>query len=304
MNFHKKRTMIHGKGRLACIRGALIAAGLAVIAPAAMGTGLDLGVAGNYSVISLGNGKTIGQNSGPVAGNELLGNGVTANFSGGGGGSIAGILYYDSTVKNPNTFALLQTAPTTQLVATSVTQAVLTCAQNVSNYAAGLAATQTYGNITTSTTFTGNGGLNVVDIANINNAPLKIVGGAKDTFVFNISGAYSTNVAMTLQGVTASQILFNFTATSGTVFSTSGGDVSYGTYLAADGGDFQFSNLNLTGELINTAGNVQLVSGSGVGTFQKFTPAVPEADTYLFGVFLIGVIAVSRIRRPTAVAVE
>jgi hypothetical protein len=45
---------------------------------------------------------------------------------------------------------------------------------------------------------------------------------------------------------------------------TSGGDVLFGTFLATHGGDFQFSELDLTGQLINTAGHIQFVSGSTI----------------------------------------
>jgi hypothetical protein len=143
----------------------------------------------------------------------------------------------------------------------------------VSSYASSLAPTQTF-----STTITGNGGLNVIDVADIHNVKFTISGGPNDYFVFNVSGAVNTNQPMTLVGVTADQILFNLTGT-GTVFQTSGGDVSYGTYLAVNGGKFQFSNLDLTGRLINIGGDVQLVSGSRI-------PSVPEPGT--FGLICIG----------------
>ena len=69
---------------------------------------------------------------------------------------------------------------------------------------------------------------------------------------------------MVQQGnIQITNILFNFLGTSGNVFQTAGGDKSYGVYLATNGGDFQFSNLDLMGNLINTAGHIQLVSGSG-----------------------------------------
>ena len=55
------------------------------------------------------------------------------------------------------------------------------------------------------------------------------------------------------------------------VLSTSGGDQLYGTFLAADGGNFQFSELNLTGALINSEGGMQFVSGSKIPTFTAFT---------------------------------
>lgn len=233
---------------------------------------LDLGVLSNYAVVDLGNGTTFGQNSGPVAGNELLGNGVKAAFSGGNNGGLTngGILYYDSTVLGTNTFSQLQNPPTTMLVPNTVTAAALAQAQSVSDAASALTATQTFSDLTSATTLVGNGGLNVIDVATIES--LKLSGTANDVFVFNVSGLFNTNQAMILGGVLPSHILFNFTGTSGHVFQTSGGDTVYGTFLATHGGQFQFSNLDLTGELINTGGDVQLVSGSSIPTFTPFTP--------------------------------
>jgi hypothetical protein len=175
----------------------------------------------------------------------------------------------------------LQNPITQTLVSNTVTQNAATIAQNVSTFASGLAATQNFTTINTTTTITGNGGLNVIDVANIQNAKLTISGGPNDFFVFNVSSAISTNQPMTLSGVTPDQILFNLTGT-GTVFQTSGGDLSFGTYLATNGGKFQFSNLVLTGRLINIGGDVQLVSGSMI-------PQVPEPGT--LGLVGIGAIA-------------
>lgn len=273
---------------------ALFGAGVLLTAlPSQAGT-LSLGILTNYALVDLGSGATIGVNSGPIAGNVLLGGGVKAAFSGGNNGQIAGTLYYDSTVQGTNTFSQLQNAPTTSLVSTSATSDAFSYAQQASSTAASLTATQTYGNISTATNFVGNGGLNVIDVSNIQNAPLTITGTSADTFVINISGTFNTNQIMTLNGVSASQILFNFTGTSGNVLSTSGGNQLYGTFLAGDGGNFQFSNLNLTGALIDSGGGMQFVSGSEIPTFTAFTggtgnAAVPEPSSLaVLSVPLIG----------------
>ena len=250
---------------------ALFVLGLGLTAIPAKADVLTLGTLTNYALVDLGTGDTISVNSGPISGNVLLGGGVKAQFAGGNNGQITGTLYYDSTVTGTNTFSQLNTAPNTSQVSTSVTSQAFSYAQAASNYAAGLTATQTYTNISAATTFTGNGGLNVIDIANIQNAPITISGNASDTFVFNISGTFNTNRTMTLSGVSASQIIFNFTGTSGNVLQTSGGNQLYGTFLAADGGNFQFSELNLTGALYNSQGGMQFVSGSTIPTFTAFT---------------------------------
>jgi hypothetical protein len=250
-------------------------------APAAIPAGLDLGMDNNFAFIDLG-ATTLGWNSGPVAGNVLFGLGLHANLSGGNNGGLTngGVLFHDSTAIISGS---LQNPVTETLVPTTTTQAAATIAQNVSNFASSLAATQTFTTINNTTTITGNGGLNVIDVVNITNAKLTLSGTANDFFVFNVSNAISTNQPMTLSGVSPSNILFNLTGT-GTVavFQTSGGDVSYGTYLATNGGKFQFSNLDLTGRLINIGGDVQLVSGSMI-------PAVPESGT--FALVSIGAIA-------------
>src|ERR1700726_1139471 len=253
-------------------------------AQAATPAGLDLGMDNNFAFIDLG-ATTLGWNSGPIAGNVLFGLGLHANLSGGNNGGLTngGVLFHDSSAIISGS---LQNPVTETLVPTTTTQDAATIAQNVSSFASSLAATQTFTTINNTTTIAGNGGLNVIDVANIQNAKLTLSGTANDFFLFNVSNAISTNQPMTLSGgVSPSNILFNLTGT-GTVavFQTSGGDVSFGTYLATNGGGFQFSNLNLTGRLINIGGNVQFVSGSMI-------PAVPEPTTLVFlvaGLLVLG----------------
>lgn len=252
--------------------------------------GLDLGMDRDYAFIDLG-ATTLGWNSGPIAGSVLFGLGLDAQLSGGNNGGLTngGVLYYDSTTTITGN---LQNPPTEVEVPITTTQAASDIAVSVSNFAAGLTPTQTFGTISGTTTITGNGGLNVINAANIQNANLTLSGTANDIFVFNISNGINTNQAMTLSGgVSASHILFNLTGT-GTVFQTSGGDLSYGTYLATNGGRFQFSNLDLTGELINVGGNVQFVSGSQIPDFQGF---VPEPGT--LGLLGIGAVALASAAR-------
>ena len=280
-----------GRGWKFLIAGALLATASLAAAPASANM-LDLGTAADYAVVDLGNGTSFGWNV-PVTGNMLLGNGVTANFA--GGASITGTVSYDSTTQGQGTFNQVNAAGGFTQVGTSVTNAALTSADNVANYAAGLTANETFGNISNATTFNAVGSQTVVDVANIMNAAITINGNANQIFVINVSGSYNTNVSMVLTGgVTAADILFNFTGTSNHVLQTSGGDCGgktclYGTFLATKGGQFQFSNLDLTGELINTAGDIQLVSGSEV-KYVPFSPPqnVPEpASLFLLGSALV-----------------
>jgi hypothetical protein len=164
----------------------------------------------------------------------------------------------------------------------------------IATYAKNLATDATITNNTI--TGVGGGNLTVVNAGALHNIPLTITGSASDYFVINVD-SLQTNEAMTLGGgVTASHILWNFTGNAtGNVFQTSNGDTVYGTFLSALGsGNYQFSNLNLTGELINTTGNVQFVSGSSIGTeagFQVLAATPEPASVVLFagaGLLVLG----------------
>ena len=232
-----------------------------------------LGVAGQSAIVVVGPNSSITMNSGPVTstapfGDLLVGQNTTVSFSGGNNGGLPDGLYTDGTASISGS---LQNPFNTFTVPTSVTQSAFNSANSVSSTNAALTPTQTFSSITGTQTITGNGGLNVINVGSLQNPTLTISGTANDKFVFNVSGSYNTNRPMILSGVTYAQILFNFTGTSGNVFQTSGGNTLFGTYLATNGGNFQFSNLNLTGQLINTDGHIQYVSGSS----SNF-PFVPE----------------------------
>jgi hypothetical protein len=246
----------------------------------------------NYAIVSVGPNSSIMVNSGPVAGNVLLGDGNTSSSSGGGNGQVTGVVNV-SPPASGDFLAHIQIPPSIVTVASTVGTQAFADAQSLSTTASGLAPTQSY--TTAPPTINGNGGLNVINVTNINGA-LTLHGGPHDVFVFNVSGTFNSNQPMTLTGgVTASHILFNLTGTSGNIFQTAGGDVLFGTFLATDGGDFQFSNLDLTGQLINTGGHIQLVSGSKIPTFAPFT-AVPEPSTIALAMCAMGGSLVAGVR--------
>jgi hypothetical protein len=231
--------------------------------------GLNLGIDAYYALIDLGQ-TNLTWNSGPITGNVLLGQGLKAQLAGGNNGGASGTVQYDPTTRmNGSQQNSIETLP----IPTSVTSAALTAAQNVSNYAAALPATQTFGNINNAAIISGNGGLNVIKVANIQNALLTLSGTASDIFVINVSGGIQTNQPMTLSGgVSPSHVLFNLTGSSGNILQASRGNVLYGTYLATNGGQFNLSQLNLAGALINVGGNVQFVGDAQIKASAPFMP--------------------------------
>jgi hypothetical protein len=249
-----------------------------------------------YAVVSVGPNSSIMVNSGPINGAVLLGDGGNSTSSGGAQGPIAGGVYVSGSQTTPHESGdLLQNdtftgtynsqsynGPPSLHYLNDNDAAAIQAFNDAASLSSAAAALPVNGSFTGAGTNTnpyvinGNGGQEVIDFTTEldNNPYITINGNSSDTFVFNVSGDFMSNVPMTLNGVTASQILWNLTAgTSGkNIFQTSGGDVLYGTFLATLGGDFQFSNLDLTGQLINTDGHMQIVSGSGVSSFAPFVP--------------------------------
>lgn len=262
----------------------------------------------NYAIVSVGSTASIKMNSGPVTGKVLVGFGSTVSASGGGGGLITGGVDNSVLTTRPTTgcgatqmacFSGLATTPVTTIVPESIGAQAFSDAAALSAAAAILPATQTFGTITGTATITGVAGLNVINLVGEKNATLTISGPPDAVFVFNVTGSVDTNRPMILAGgVTATHILWNLIGGK-TVLKTAGGDVLFGTFLAAKPGeDFQFSSLNLTGALIDTTGHIEFVSNSRL-TAAPFTgeelPPVPEPNTLLlFGTGLVGCAGVLR----------
>lgn len=236
-----------------------------------------------YAIVSVGPNASLKINSGPITGKVLSGDGATVATSGGNNGSILGGAFAD-TATQLNNFNGLNTHPTETMVSSTLTSNAFSEAANLQTFLDGLTTTQTLGALTNTLTINGGavGGLNVINFTSLQNATLTLSGNANDIFVLRTAGNVNTNRVMSLVGgVTASHVIWDLDGTSGNILQTSGGDKLFGTFLATKGGNFQFSSLNLGGELINTGGHIEFVSGSYM-TANAFTPpTVPEPSAWV-----------------------
>jgi hypothetical protein len=265
----------------------------------------------DYSIVSVGPNASLNINSGPIAGKILIGLGSTTNGSGNGVCSSPGTCNANtgvpldvtqSGISTGNFGSLNNPQPTINNLndGGALAQQAFNEAATLSNAVAGFSPTQTFASLPNANNpIIGNGGLNVINVTGNSGNPTTVFQGTEsDFFVINLFGNLSENNPMTLNGVDPAHILWNFVGTgTGNRFTTSGGGVEYGTFLAANqlgNINFQFSNLNLTGALWNTSGNIQFVSGSQIVDAVPFLPAAPvvtaePASLLMLGVAFVGI---------------
>lgn len=254
-----------------------------------------------YAIVSVGSHASLTINSGPIAGKVLVGHGSSVSTSGGNNGAIQGGAFAD-TQALLNSFNGLNPDPPETLISSTVTTNAFNEANSLQAFLDGLAATQTLGALSGATSISNAnavGGLSVINFTSLQNATLTLSGGASDYFVLRTAGNVNTNQLMTLTGgVTANHIIWDLDGTTGNILQTSGGNRLFGTFVATKGGDFQFSELDLSGQLINTGGHIQFVSGSDMSTTSFTPPTVPEPASWTMMIMGFGGLgAVLRSRR-------
>ena len=140
--------------------------------------------------------------------------------------------------------------------------------------AANLPTTQSLGNITTETTITGNGGLNVIAVESVDivKETLTISGGPNDIFIFNVAGDFIFNGSqMVLSGgVMANHILWNFPTAGSDILFFKPVAVANGTFLAPLRGYIQ-DHGQLNGAVI-AGGTIKTHSAA----FVNFCPMVGD----------------------------
>jgi hypothetical protein len=176
----------------------------------AHGTNIDLGVLTNYTVV--GQSSVIINSCTSFTGNVAIG---------GGTGTLAkckpdGTVYI-ATGASPS-ISTKDFVPTGGFTYGQDLSAVFAAMDAKSAYYGGLAPTQTFTSLNSTRTLTGNGGMNVINVGSValNGMTLTLSGSANDVFIINVSGTFNfSQSTMVLNGVNASNILFNLVGSPG-----------------------------------------------------------------------------------------
>jgi hypothetical protein len=298
-------------------------AAILTVSSAARAGLVTLGEAANYAVLQYNDGTatqmtfSISGGSTAVTGNNLGLLGSAANTNVNFSGMAPTIPLWQSSVNTGGNNYNGVTPVTGPSVDTSLALAVSN-AITASNTYAGLTPTLNVSGAVTSTqnnSFTGNGGVNVIDLlGGINltgSTGITITGTPNDTFVFNVDTKFTSNngASTTLVGVTAGQIIWNYVGTIAMNLSdasfTGGnhGDTWDGTILSQHAGisahDRTFNGALISGQDIS-------ITSNPVVNFVPFTPGspepppVPEPATIvgaLSGLVPLGLAVLLRLRR-------
>jgi hypothetical protein len=251
----------------------------------------ELGAAANFAGLELSADSSqnstdefaISKNTTSITGNVGVAANGYLNYS--GGGTITGTIYAGSGATVSISGGSSATGGVVEPYA-AMTQIVADAA-NAATYYAGLTATQTFSSISGSRTFTGTGGLDVIDInGNVDfekGDALTISGNASDQFVINIDASsgedlqFNGGSSIVLNGVSASQVVFNLIG-SGTELSTTGDSDTSAVFLAENG------SIDISGGVHDSdfisGGTLTFQSGVNITQAAGFTP-VPELNPAL-----------------------
>ena len=232
---------------------------------------IDLGDAADFAVLGLdGADVTISSGATTVTGDVGIGPNNTGDLL---KATITGTLFVDPTA-SPNIHGDLNV--TGGQIAQDLTQAS-DDALAASLAATALTPTQTFGDITNSTTITADQICNVILLNSLDlvKDTLTLSGGAGDFFLFNVTNGFTFNGSLIVLdgGLTSDHVLFNFSTTgTGDIDIFKDTAVAYGTFLAPTR-DVTLDKATLYGAVLS--GEKIVVHSGAQLNFTPFSPPPP-----------------------------
>ena len=268
-------------GRIAVSVGLLTAAVLwapTISLSAPISVGSKLGAADNFALLALSGGTMSINSATSITGNVGYSAGVTSTTNQ-KVDSFIGTAYVHSTATF--NYAAATFAPSGGIVmggaANTLLNQVNTDAAAAAVFFAGLPATASLGNLTTSQSFTAAGDVNVYDISsiNLNTATWTLTGDYDDLFLFRVAGSLDWSDAQTvLNGVSPNQVLFYFPNASAITINKAD-NIFIGTILAPTGSVEYHNPATFNGAII--AKNIDVHSDFNIS---KPHAEVPEGSSF------------------------
>ncbi|HEX7325598.1 MAG TPA: choice-of-anchor A family protein [Rhodanobacteraceae bacterium] len=288
------------------------AGALLLISGAALATPVNLGNAGDYALLAAGtrwNGQTIPGSMTLGSGARIHGNvGAMSQLELGAGANVYGNANYGSLTLDPGAGSITGTAAEQSAAFWAGLRGDLTSA---SQAAQSMAGAVDLGAITGNYTFASTGATSVFDLTSLNlgaGNSLTLSGHAGDQFIINVANAFNmANASIVLDGISASDVLFNVYGAYGqSSFTASGGSLQ-GTFLAPYASMTLGDGITANGARFLAAGmtaNLQDVYGDFGNGGGGPVPVPEPAALPLLLLGVIGVLALAWRRRKTAADVE
>ena len=235
-------------------------------APASLG--FDFGLVTTFGVFAMSGSKLdITNPQTEIGGDVALGPHATQNFS---DGHIDYNLYVDQTANNAkhNNVKLGVGGAVGSVIVTDLAPANAAMIDATTQIAT-MAPTQTFGNITASTSITSHTTINVIKVNNValsGSATVTLNGPSNSYFIFNVTGKWdmsgSSKIVMS-GGVPITHVLYNIIGTGQQVAFT-GSSVANGQFLAVNR-DISVSGATVNGQIIGAMNHkIAITSGAKV----------------------------------------